>query len=124
MWLRKSTRVRGVTAASDRVDELVLGQSRLGQRGDAHRRPCDAGDLVPEHPHGAVLVARDDDLVTGPEIERAGDGVQPGRGVRDKAEIVGARRAHEAGDRLAHSAQPLVEVAGEEQDGLGLHLAP
>ena len=60
---------------------------------------------------------------SGPSGARAEDGVDAARRIGDEGEVVGCR-AHEGGQRGPRGVEPVVELAGEEAHGLGLHLGP
>jgi hypothetical protein len=64
-----------------------------------------------------------EDLVAGPEIERAKDRVHPGCRVGHEDEAVGVGPG-ELGDVAPRRGEPVRKSSGEEVDGLPLHLLP
>ena len=124
MWLTNRTRVRAVNLAATASKSSSSLSAGRGSVATTTFAPASARDLVPEDPLGAVLVVGQQDLVASPELDASRHRVEPGRHVRNEAEVVPRRRADVPGDALPHPREPGGKPAGEEQHRLELELAP
>ena len=109
-------------ARRDRAEEIV--DSRGRPRVDLDVAGAGAlAHVAPEQFVAAVLLRGGDDLVTRPQVERAGDHVDGHRRVRDEHEVV-RTRANVGSKPLARRADQLREAApqAEEFHGLALEL--
>ena len=68
----------------NRVEQIVLALRGPRQRCDNDLRARERRDLVPQDPLRAVLVVRDEDLVTAAQPDASRDRIEPGRHVRDE----------------------------------------
>src|SRR5437773_5810630 len=116
--------------ARPRRDPRHHGVHDLGRRRDGERDPRDddagarpAGDEVEGVPAGVVGVVGREQLVAGPEGERAQHGVDTARGVDDEGEVIGVG-ADEGRQRPARGVEAIVQLAREKAHGLGFHLGP
>ena len=101
----------GTRPDRDVLDDLV-GLDEHDVRPDEAERPEDC----------AVLVLRREDLLLGPDPERADDRVQRGRRVRHEDEVA-RRRADEGGERRPRLPQLDLELPDEEGRRVALELA-
>ena len=110
-------------ARQDRADHVLGRGQREGDRRDDDPRARPLGDELERIPARLVRVVGGEQLVVRGERERPEDGVDAARRIGDEGEVLGCR-PHEGGQRGPRGVEPVVELAGEEADGLGLHLGP
>ena len=111
-------------AGGDGLKEGSLDLCRGGDReGDLCNDEAGAGAisrLLQDVAAGVVDVARGEQLVAGPEVERGNDGGHRGGGVCEQCKVVG-RGADEGCKRVAGAVEQRLQVAKHEGYGLLLH---
>ncbi len=119
-WLMTARRVRGVAAAEDRPHHGLFRRGREREVHDDGRRAGFRGHELDGVEAGVVVVVSGEDLVTGLKVERAQDGVDAGRGVRDESQVVRVGLEYLAQARADHVEMAL-ELVGEEADRFSFH---
>jgi hypothetical protein len=116
-WLRNITRVRGVTP---RHSVSTISSAVVTGSGIDWRTRLATGEL-PDPVHRAVFVIGGQDFVTGMQLQRARDIVDPGRGIRDENQVawIGVKVSAQTAARLF---QQGVGLLREKQGGLPLKL--